>query len=71
MTHDPIRALQAAVTASRAYQRTLRPPAAADPPDAAPQAVSLTPDPDALARLTAPAVSRLIARQVRERRLPP
>ena len=69
MTHDPTRALMAAVSATRAYQSALR-PAAAHPPRPAPQDAP-RPDGESLGRLCAPTVSRLIARQVRERRLPP
>ena len=71
MTHDPLTALTAAVNATRAYQSTLaaRQPAAPKPrqEEPAPPQPSI-PDAEALARLTAPAVSRLIARDIRERR---
>ena len=70
MTHDPMAALSAAVNASRAYQATLRPlshPTAATPAPTQPAASTLPLDPEALGRLTAPVVSRLIARDIRER----
>lgn len=64
-------ALEAAVNAARAYQATLsapaRPRATAPAPEAAtpaPQAL----DGETLGRLAAPVVSRLIAREIRERR---
>ena len=70
MTHDPMAALRAAVNASRAYQSTLRapnPPAATAPTPTQHAATGMPLDPEALGRLTAPVVSRLIARDIRER----
>ena len=63
-------ALQALLEATRAYQATLRPPTPtpAAPATPAPTARAAYPlDPEALGRLTAPVVSRLIARDIRER----
>lgn len=73
MTHDSNAALAAVVSATRAYQTSLRarrpaPAAAAAPPDDSPAPAAGDISPEALARLTAPEVSRLIARDVRERR---
>ena len=70
MTHDPMTALMAAVNASRAYQSTLRPqsrPSATVSAPAQPAQTVPTLDPETLGRLAAPVVSRLIARDIRER----
>lgn len=64
-------ALSSAIAATRAYQASLTArgvPAASPRPDAAPEPAARPLSAQALARLAAPEVSRLIAREIRERR---
>ena len=74
---NPLTGLAAAVNATRAYQSALTSPAGPGPsPAARRDAPAATAPPDAadietLGRLAAPVVSRLLARDIRERgRLP-
>lgn len=70
MTQDSQATLNAVISATRAYQSalgmkaTVRPPVQAAEPTAE---KAHAPDADALARAVAPAVSRLIGREIRER----
>lgn len=68
MPRDALTSLSAMIAATRAYQAALQPHALAQaaPSPQSPQSLPAL-DAEALGRLAAPVVSRLIARDIRER----